>query len=60
MEGAVEQRGKSEGRSMARGRTPYMPALLVAAVLVACVAAVATFLALSEKAESTFQGKTAG
>jgi hypothetical protein len=34
-EGAVEQRGESKGRGMARGRTPYLPALLVAAVLMA-------------------------
>jgi hypothetical protein len=35
----VEQDGESKGRGMARGRTFYLPALLVAAVLVACVVA---------------------
>ena len=35
-------------------RTLYLPALIVAAVLLACVA---TLLALSEKAEATFPGK---
>jgi hypothetical protein len=39
---------------MARGRTPYLPALVVAGVLVACAVAV---LGLSEKAEATFPGK---
>jgi Tol biopolymer transport system component len=42
---------------MARGRTPYLPALIVAAVLVACAAAVATLLAVSKEAEATFPGK---
>ena len=37
-----------------RRRTLYVPALIVAAVLVACAAAL---LALSEKAEATFPGK---
>jgi hypothetical protein len=43
-------------------RTLHLPALLgtlVAAVLMACAAAVVV-LALSEKAEATFPGKTAG
>jgi TolB protein len=38
-------------------RTLYMLALLVAAVLVACAAAVATLLAVSKEAESTSPGK---
>jgi hypothetical protein len=53
----VEQGGESKGRGMTRGRTPYLPALLVAAVLVACAAAVATLLAVSKEAEATFPGK---
>jgi Tol biopolymer transport system component len=53
----VEQGGESKGRGMARGRTPYLPALLVAAVLVACAAAIATLLAVSKEAEATFPGK---
>ena len=40
---------------MARGRTFYLPALLVAAVLVAC--AVVALLTVSEKAEASFPGK---
>jgi Tol biopolymer transport system component len=38
-------------------RTLYLPALIVAGVLLACVAAVATLLAVSKEAESTFPGK---
>ena len=53
----MEQGGESKGRGMARGRTPYLPALLVAAVLVACAAAVVTLLAVSKEAEATFPGK---
>jgi hypothetical protein len=50
----VEQGGESKGRGMARGRTPYLAALLVAAALVACAVALLT---VSEKAEATFPGK---
>jgi hypothetical protein len=45
-----------KGSAMTRRRTLYLPALLVAAVL-ACVAALATLLAVSREAESTFPGK---
>jgi hypothetical protein len=41
---------------MAR-RTLYLPVMVAAAVLLACVAAVATLLAVSKEAESTFPGK---
>jgi hypothetical protein len=43
-----------KGRDMTRRRTLYLPALIVAAVLMACAVAV---LAVSEKAEATFAGK---
>jgi hypothetical protein len=47
-----------KGRTMTRRTRLYLPALLVgAAVLMACAAVV---LAVSEKAEATFPGKTAG
>jgi TolB protein len=42
-----------KGRNLTR-RTLYLPALIVAAVLMACAAAL---LAISEKAEATFPGK---
>src|SRR5215208_2373168 len=45
--------GGGQGRDLTR-RMLYIPALIVAAVLWACVA---TLLALSEKAEATFPGK---
>ena len=45
-----------KGSAMTRRRTLYLPALIVAAVL-ACVAALATLLAVSKEAESTFPGK---
>src|SRR5215212_7515802 len=45
--------GGGKGRHLTR-RMFYIPALIVAAVLLACVA---TLLALSEKAEATFPGK---
>jgi len=45
--------GGGKGRDLMR-RMFYIPALIVAAVLLACVA---TLLALSEKAEATFPGK---
>src|SRR5215203_1116619 len=45
--------GGGKGRDLTR-RMFYIPALIVAAVLLACVA---TLLALSEKAEATFPGK---
>ncbi len=45
-----------KGSGMTRRRTLYSPALIVAAVL-ACVAALATLLAVSKEAESTFPGK---
>jgi hypothetical protein len=48
----VKVRG-GEGRDLTR-RMLYLPALIVAAVLVACAVVV---LALSEKAEATFPGK---
>jgi hypothetical protein len=51
----VKARG-GEGRDLTR-RMLYLPALIVAAVLMACAVVV---LALSEKAEATFPGKTAG
>jgi hypothetical protein len=41
---------------MAR-RTLYLPVMVAVAVLLACVAAVATLLAVSKEAESTFPGK---
>jgi Tol biopolymer transport system component len=41
---------------MAR-RTLYLPLMVAVAVLLACVAAVATLLAVSKEAESTFPGK---
>ena len=50
----MEQGGEGEGRGMARGRTLYMPALLVAAVLVACAV---VLLAVSEEAGASFPGK---
>src|SRR5215217_5111572 len=52
-DGAVEQ---GREKHMTR-RTLYVPALIVAAVLVACAAAVATLLAVSKEAEATFPGK---
>jgi hypothetical protein len=55
-------RDEEEGESLMVRRTLHLPALLgtlVAAVLMACAAAVVV-LALSEKAEATFPGKTAG
>jgi hypothetical protein len=52
-EGAVEHSKASEKTHMTR-RTLCMPALLVAAVLMACAAA---FLAVSEKAGAAFPGK---
>ena len=45
-----------KGSAMTRRRTLYLPALIVASVL-ACVAALATLLAVSKEAESTFPGK---
>jgi len=45
--------GGGKGRDLTR-RMFYIPALIVAAVLLACVA---TLLALSEKAEATFPGE---
>ena len=48
----VKSRG-GEGKDLTR-RTLYLPALIVAGVLVACAAAL---LALSEEAEATFPGK---
>ena len=50
----MEQRGESEGRGMARGRTLYLPVMVVAAVLVACAV---VLLAVSEEAGATFPGK---
>ena len=50
----MEQCGESKGRCMARGWTFYLPALLVAAVLVACAV---VLLAVSEGAEAAFPGK---
>jgi dipeptidyl aminopeptidase/acylaminoacyl peptidase len=41
---------------MAR-RTLYLPVMVAAAVLLACLAAVATLLAVSKEAESTFPAK---
>ena len=49
----VKARG-GKGKDLTR-RTLYLPALIVAAVLMACAAAL--LLALSEKAEATFPGK---
>jgi Tol biopolymer transport system component len=43
-----------KGRSMTSRRTLYLPALIVAAVLMACAAAV---LAVPKEAEATFAGK---
>jgi len=43
-----------KGSAMTRRRTLYLPALLVAAVLVACMVAV---LAVSKKAKATFSGQ---
>jgi hypothetical protein len=43
-----------KGRSMTGRRTLYLPALIVASVLMACAAAV---LAVSKEAEATFPGK---
>jgi dipeptidyl aminopeptidase/acylaminoacyl peptidase len=47
---------RKEGRAMAR-RMLYLPLMVAAAVLLACLAAVATLLAVSKEAESTFPGK---
>jgi hypothetical protein len=53
-DGAVEQ---GREKTHTTRRTLYLPALIVAAVLVACAVAL---LAVEQKAEATFPGKNGG